>query len=182
MAARQSRREDRVVANVTVRPATADDEVASILDRAWFGSEVIVHGRTFRLDDLPTLVAVDGPTILGVLTYELRTNEVEIVSCNSFRRRTGVGRALVEAVTALAAQANVGTVVCTTTNDNVGALAFWQGVGLRIEAIRSGAVDEARRQKPSIPLVGEHGIEIHDELDLRGSVCVHAHGDENAGS
>jgi hypothetical protein len=27
-------------------------------------------------------------------------------------------------------------------------------------------VDEARRLKPSIPLVGDHGIPVHDELEL----------------
>jgi hypothetical protein len=33
-------------------------------------------------------------------------------------------------------------------------------------AIHRGAVDDARRLKSSIPLVGEHGIEIHDELEF----------------
>jgi hypothetical protein len=29
-----------------------------------------------------------------------------------------------------------------------------------------GAIDEARRVKPSIPLIGEHDIPIHDELEF----------------
>jgi hypothetical protein len=32
--------------------------------------------------------------------------------------------------------------------------------------VRTGAVDAARKLKPSIPMIGEHGIAIHDELDL----------------
>jgi ribosomal protein S18 acetylase RimI-like enzyme len=54
----------------------------------------------------------------------------------------------------------------TTTNDNVDALRFYQRRGFRLAALRPGAVDEARRIKPEIPQVGEHGIPLHDELDL----------------
>jgi hypothetical protein len=32
--------------------------------------------------------------------------------------------------------------------------------------VRIGAVDEARKLKPMIPLVGEHGIAMQDEIDL----------------
>lgn len=149
-----------------VRPATPSDDAKQLLLDAWYGPDVVVHGRTFRLDRLPTLVALDGEQVIGVLTYELRVGELEIVSCNSLRRRAGVGRALVETARNVASTAGVGRVVCTTTNDNTDALAFWQRMGLRLEAIRSGAVDEARHIKPSIPLIGDHGIEIHDEIDL----------------
>ena len=53
-----------------------------------------------------------------------------------------------------------------TSNDNLDALRFYQRRGMRIVAVHRGAVDEAREVRPSIPLVGEHGIEIHDELEL----------------
>ena len=32
--------------------------------------------------------------------------------------------------------------------------------------VHLGGVDEARRLKPTIPLVGEGGIELHDEWEL----------------
>jgi hypothetical protein len=37
---------------------------------------------------------------------------------------------------------------------------------MRITAVDHGAVDRARKLKPGIPLVGQDGIEIHDELRL----------------
>jgi hypothetical protein len=37
---------------------------------------------------------------------------------------------------------------------------------MRITAVAPGAVDEARRRKPSIPVIGNEGIELHDELTL----------------
>jgi hypothetical protein len=54
----------------------------------------------------------------------------------------------------------------TTTNDNLNALRFYQRRGFRMTEIRPGAVDKARYLKPSIPLAGEFGIPIHDEIEL----------------
>ena len=34
----------------------------------------------------------------------------------------------------------------------------------RIEKIVTGAIDEERRLRPEIPLLGEYGIPIHDEV------------------
>jgi hypothetical protein len=54
-----------------------------------------------------------------------------------------------------------------TTNDNArrsGSIV----ARLRVAEIRRGAVDEIRRTiKPSIPLVGHGGVEMHDEIELR---------------
>src|SRR5260370_862830 len=52
------------------------------------------------------------------------------------------------------------------TNDNLDALRFYQRRGFRIAAVRPGAVDAARRRKPSIAAVGDYGIARHDELEL----------------
>jgi hypothetical protein len=54
-----------------------------------------------------------------------------------------------------------------TTNDNLGALAFYQRAGFRLCALRSGAVDQARAAlKPEIPLPGQDGLPLRDELEL----------------
>jgi hypothetical protein len=41
-----------------------------------------------------------------------------------------------------------------------------QSAGFCLHELRAGAVDEARRLKPSIPLTGHDAIPIRDELDL----------------
>ena len=54
-----------------------------------------------------------------------------------------------------------------TTNDNLAALRLYQQLGYRLVELRVGAVDESRRAlKPSIGEFGEHGIPLHDELEL----------------
>ena len=58
-----------------------------------------------------------------------------------------------------------------TTNDNTDALRFYQRRGFRIRAVRSGAVDDARRRlKPGIPAIGDHGIPLSDEIELERAV------------
>ncbi len=56
----------------------------------------------------------------------------------------------------------------TTTNDNVDALRFYQRRGWNLAALHEDAVTRARRLKPEIPLVGDHGIPIRHELELEG--------------
>jgi hypothetical protein len=54
-----------------------------------------------------------------------------------------------------------------TTNDNVDALRFYQRRGLRLTALRPGAVDGSRRTlKPQIPPTGNYGIPLSDEIEL----------------
>jgi hypothetical protein len=57
-------------------------------------------------------------------------------------------------------------VFLTTTNDNLRAVGFYQRRGWSLVAVHRGAMDRARNEKPSIPLIGMNGIEMHDEIEL----------------
>ena len=82
----------------------------------------------------------------------------------------GVGTALIEALASRLRAEGVSILRVTTTNDNLNALRFYQRRGFRLTALRQGAVDEARRVKPSISAVGEYGIPIRDELELERQI------------
>jgi hypothetical protein len=43
---------------------------------------------------------------------------------------------------------------------------FYERRGFRLMAVRPGAVMATWERKPPIPLIGENGIEIRDEIDL----------------
>ena len=73
-----------------------------------------------------------GDERVGVLTYRIDVDVCEIVTLNAFREGVGVGRALIEAVTARARAAGASTLLVMTTNDNVGALRFYQRAGFRL--------------------------------------------------
>jgi GNAT superfamily N-acetyltransferase len=144
-------------------------------DRAWirevtiaeWGAEIVVaHDEVFRPDRLDGLVARFGSERVGLATFEIRGEECELVTLNALRSRRGVGSALLEAVRSAARDAGCRRLRLVTTNDNVDALRFYQRRGFSLVAVHRGAVERSRRIKPEIPLQGDHGIPIRDEIEL----------------
>lgn len=159
------------VPDLTVRKATAGDRdaVDAIHDTTWGGPIVVGHGVSYDLRLLPTLVAVDGAgSVLGALAYHVGGDVLEVVSVASAGTGgEGAGTALLAAAADEARGQGLRRLWLITTNDNLPALRFYQRRGLRITAVAPGAVDEARRRKPAIPVIGNEGIELHDELTLQ---------------
>ena len=54
-----------------------------------------------------------------------------------------------------------------TRNDKVKALQFYQKRGYNITKIYKNAMDEVRKVKPDVPLIGENGIPLKDEIELQ---------------
>jgi N-acetylglutamate synthase-like GNAT family acetyltransferase len=159
------------VPDLTVRRATAEDREAvdAIHDVTWGGPLVVGHGVSYDLRLLPTLVAVDATgTVLGALAYHIGGDVLEVVSVAAAGAGgEGAGGALLAAAADEARAQGLRRLWLITTNDNLPALRFYQRRGMRITGVSPGAVDEARRSKPSIPVVGADGIELHDELTLQ---------------
>lgn len=138
----------------------------SELSGRWGGREVVSRGRLHDAAALPALVCVDGEEIAGIATFDVRDGECELVTLDAFSEGRGAGSALLEAVAGEARRQGCRRLWLVTTNDNLRALRFYQRRGMRLVALRPGAIDEARRLKPSISAVGNHGIPIRDELEL----------------
>ena len=131
-----------------------------------WGSELqVVHQSVFRPADLPGLIAEQG-RLVGLLTYRPADGVLEVVTLNALERRAGVGTILMEAAAVDARRLGCHEIRLTTTNDNLDAIRFYQRRGLRLVALRPGAVDRARLEKPEIPRVGDYGIPLRDEIDL----------------
>jgi GNAT superfamily N-acetyltransferase len=153
----------------TVRPLEANDGswLTGFMTERWGVPVAAGGGRLHRLDDLPGFAAVsaDG-TVAGVVTYLIEADVCELVSIDAVVPGEGVGTALLEAACSAAVAAGCRRVRLITTNDNVNALRFYQRRGFALAELRPGAVDESRRMKPQIPLLGAYGIPIRDELVL----------------
>jgi ribosomal protein S18 acetylase RimI-like enzyme len=54
----------------------------------------------------------------------------------------------------------------TTTNDNMRAIGFYQRCGMSMCAFYRDGVAASRQLKPSIPLLGQHGVPIDHELEF----------------
>jgi GNAT superfamily N-acetyltransferase len=132
----------------------------------WGGDTMVTRGRVYHLNDLTALVAWDGDQRVGLATYFLHGDSCELMSLNALVPGKGVGTALLTAVEEAARAAGCTRVWLITSNDNLDALKFYQRRGYRLVAVHAGAIDEARKQKPTIPLVGYYDIPIHDEVEL----------------
>jgi len=88
------------------------------------------------------------------------------VTLHAFQPFAGIGTALVQAVRDVAADEGCRRLWLITTNDNLDALRFYQRRDFELVAVHRDLRDTARRLKPSIPLVGDYGIPIRDELEL----------------
>jgi ribosomal protein S18 acetylase RimI-like enzyme len=153
---------------IRVRPVVDGDRpmIAWLMVEFW-GSELqVVHQSVYRPAELPGLIAERAGRVVGLLTYQVSEEMLEVVTLNAIERRTGVGTILMEAVAADARQLRCHEIRLTTTNDNLDAIRFYQRRGLRLVALRPSAVDRARLEKPEIPRVGDYGIPLRDEIDL----------------
>ncbi len=133
----------------------------------WCDDFLVVHGVIYRPDDLEGLIAMDASEWVGLITYTFNPDGCEIVSLDSLREGQGIGSRLIENVVEEARRAGYKRIFVSTTNDNLEALGFYQKRGFRLLRVSPGAVDEARKIKPRIPLIGMHGIPLRDEIDLQ---------------
>ena len=127
---------------------------------------MVVHGRVYDAAELPALLAERDGTVVGLLTYTVEDRALEVVSLDAITPRGGVGTALLAGAAELARKVGAQRLWLVTTNDNLDALRFYQRRGMRIVSVAAGALDAARALKPSIPLIGEYGIALRDELTL----------------
>lgn len=152
-----------------IRPLREDERewVRTLMKERWGDEFVVAHGQVFHPAALPGFVATDDAGgIAGLVTYAIDGAGCEIVTIDSLVERVGHGRALVGAVAEAARRAGCHHLHLVTTNDNARALSFYRSLGFAVVEVREGAIDAARKLKPSIPSVSEDGVPITDEIEL----------------
>jgi ribosomal protein S18 acetylase RimI-like enzyme len=132
-----------------------------------WGAPVVARlGELVDTTDLPGYVAELAGTRVGLALTARRGDDYEVVSISVSVPRRGVGRALLERCVDDARAYGCRRVWLVTTNDNVGALAFYQRCGLDVTALHRHAVARSRALKPSIPERDAHGVRIDHEIEL----------------
>ena len=132
----------------------------------WGGEEMIARGKVYRPEQLEGFVVEDGGEWVGLLTFAVEDGECEVTSLDSLREGQGIGSRLIDRAMAEARARGCRRVFLITTNDNLNALGFYQKRGFEIAAVHRGAVNESRKRKPGIPLVGYNNIPLRDEIEL----------------
>jgi GNAT superfamily N-acetyltransferase len=124
------------------------------------------HGEVFFPAQHEGFLAVVDSEISGWVTYRVSGAECEILILDSLQPKSGAGSALIKAVHEEAARCGCQRLWLITTNDNLNALRFYQKRGFELACLHRGAVSQSRRLKPEIPLLGDAGIPIRDEIEL----------------
>ena len=132
----------------------------------WGGDFMVTRGTIYRPEQLEGFVIEDGDEWVGLLTYFVKDGEMEVTSLDSLREGQGLGSQLMDTVIEEARQQKCKRLFLITTNDNLNALGFYQRRGFELVAIHRGALDETRKLKPSVPLIGYNQIPLRDELEL----------------
>ncbi len=129
----------------------------------WGSEEMYIHGDVVRYDQVEGFVFGEWA---GLATFIVRGHECEITSLDSLQQGKGIGTALIDEVTREAKERKCRRLFLITTNDNLHALGFYQRRGFSLAAVHRGAVNESRKLKTSIPLIGENNIPLRDEIEL----------------
>jgi ribosomal protein S18 acetylase RimI-like enzyme len=132
----------------------------------WGDTFVIAHGVVYHPESLAGFIALDGHEWVGEVTYNFTNEGCEIVTLDSEREGQGLGTRLINAVIEEARNRGCKRVFLITTNDNLNALGFYQKRGFELVKIYRGAVNESRKLKPNIPLIGMNNIPLRDEIEL----------------
>jgi len=154
--------------NFTIRPVEEYNRPWMLeVIRGWGADFVVTRGRKVYAAELPAFIAVgDSGEKLGLQTYEIISDQCEVVTLDAFTRFSGVGTALMQCAIDAARAAGCRRVWLMTTNDNLDAIRFYQKRGFTIAAVHVNAIAHSRTLKPSIPLIGYYGIPIRDEVEF----------------
>ena len=153
---------------MSIKPITnqSRQSVISFFKEHWGSAKMIISSGTFDCAQLDGYMYEEDEMILGLLTYVVHEDALEVISLDSIREGQGIGTQLMHEAELLAKEKGLTKITLITTNDNLAALKFYQKRGYRIVEVFPNAVTEARKVKPTIPLIGNDDIPLHDELLL----------------
>jgi GNAT superfamily N-acetyltransferase len=151
-----------------IKPLNKSDRtwVVNILKEWWAGPMIVTRGKVHYPDKYPGFIAVTDGKPAGLITYNIVGKECEIVTMNSLIEKIGMGSALIDELKKVAKDKGCKRLWLITTNDNTDALRFYQKHGFKLVAVHRNAVEESRKLKPEIPLIGNNDIPIRDEIEL----------------
>ena len=144
------------------------DWVKNLFIRYWGGDICVSRGKVQKVDDFTGgFIAKTLEENVGFITYTISGVELEITNLISLKENMGIGSALVKTVIDLAKTQSIKIICLTTTNDNLNGIGFWQKRNFILVKVYPNAMEYTRKLKPAIPLIGENGIPLRDELELQ---------------
>jgi ribosomal protein S18 acetylase RimI-like enzyme len=153
---------------IEIRPLNENDRewLRQFMVDAWGSEKVVSRGVIHEAYMLPGFVAFEDGELAGIVTYNISGDQCEIVTLDSIKENKGIGWANISAVKKVAASRGCKRLWLITTNDNIHAIRYYQKRGFTIAAVHCNSIEHSRKLKPQIPLVGNDGIPIRDEIEF----------------
>ena len=142
------------------------EEINAFILRQWSSMQMVVRSESIDLSTADGYYVMEDDKIIGLITYRISDNEMEILSLDSIHRNKGIGTALINKAALKAVGMGCTRITLITTNDNLTALRFYQKRGFDMVRVYHNAVEQSRKIKPEIPLIGENGIPLKHEIEL----------------
>lgn len=140
----------------------ANEMIASL----WSSTKMVVRGELIDTAFLDGFAIIEDNHLLGHITYRITGKECEITSLFSVRENQGVGTALILKVKEEAIRNNCNALKLITTNDNINGIRFYQKRGFDMIKLYHNAMEQTRKLKPEVPLIGEHDIPLRHEIEF----------------
>ncbi len=145
--------------------------VRAELIKHWESTEIWSRGVEYHADMLPGFVASTGGGPAGHISLAFEEHgapprECEVVTLSASVDGAGAGSRLLEAAEDAARARGCRRIFLTTTNDNLRALGFYQRRGWRMSALLRGMMDRYRAAGKPVPVIGNNGLAVRDEIEL----------------
>ena len=132
----------------------------------WFSTDMCIRGQVIDCTKVDGFLLQEDNKIIGLITYTFFDDICEIISLDSKKEKQSIGSKLLHKVELIAKDNNCKKIRLITTNDNLKALQFYQKRGYYITKVYPNSMEIVRKLKTNIPLIGENGIPLRDEIEL----------------
>ena len=127
---------------------------------------MVICGKMVNVSAGEGMLVYLGGALCAVCCYAVDGDLAQITLLDSSVENRGIGSALIERVRAIAAARGCRALRLITTNDNLRAIGFYQKRGFVLTRVNVDALEQSRKLKPGIPLVGEHDIPLLHEIEF----------------
>ena len=141
------------------------EEIRKFMEKLWGEEEQLTFDHKYSVPELPGYVATLDKTIIGFISTA-QTREAVLIVALGVRpeyQSSGVGKTLAKKVESEAKRTKKRSLLVSTSNDDLPALAFYQSIGFQIYEVRPNVI--AEKHGKIINGIGK--LPVRDELRLQ---------------
>jgi N-acetylglutamate synthase-like GNAT family acetyltransferase len=143
-----------------------ENALSELIKQSWRSDIIVSSGNKYKVEDLEGILTYENRKIIGLGLYYIKNRECEIVLLEALIQKQGIGTKIIEKIKEIAKLNKCKQIWLITSNDNIDAIKFYQRRGFCISNFYKNAMEESRKLKPEIPLIGEYEIPIRDEIEF----------------